>query len=60
MIICAFENYPLNSKLLGDKDCLHCGQLKNMTPFPFIFPQLCYLQGSPNQAKWAKFSPYIG
>jgi hypothetical protein len=36
MIICAFENTPFNSKLLGDKDCLHwIWPVKKITPFPF-------------------------
>jgi hypothetical protein len=35
----------LNSKLLGDKDCLHWiwPVKKKMTPFPFTFPWLCSL-----------------
>jgi hypothetical protein len=46
MIICAFENSPLNSKLLGDKDCLHwIWPVKKMTPFPFYLSIAVLLAG---------------
>jgi hypothetical protein len=42
MIICAFENSPLNSKLLGDKDCLHwIWPVKKMTVLCFVLFYVC-------------------
>jgi hypothetical protein len=44
MIICAFENSPSIPGFLVTKIVyIGYGQLKKMTPFPFIFPQLCSL-----------------
>ena len=41
--LCVWK-FPLNAKLLGDKDCLHwIWPVKKNTPFPFTFPYLCSL-----------------
>jgi hypothetical protein len=41
--LCVWK-FSLNSKLLGDKDCLHwIWPVKKITPFPFTFPYLCFL-----------------
>jgi hypothetical protein len=58
MIICAFENSPSVPSFMVTKIVyIGYGQLiKNYSFYLFI---AVLLAGSPNQAKWAKFSPYI-
>jgi hypothetical protein len=61
MIICAFENSPLNSKLLGDKDCLHwIWPVKKNDPFSFYLSIAVLLVSSPDPKGHVRVLPSLG
>jgi hypothetical protein len=61
MIICAFENSPSIPSFLVTKIVyIEYGQLQNDSFSFYLSIAVLLQQGSPNQAKWAKLSPYIG